>query len=82
MSDGIKSGPGILGGDIYQRLDGVLASPYEGLPSPVITTAWGEQLRQKDASDPDLERFIAARQQRSRILDPKGACTGGVGEPA
>ena len=82
MSDGIRSGPGILGGDIHQGLDGALASPYEDLPSPVIATAWGEQLRQKGADDPDLERFIAAHRQRSRILEPRGACTGGVGEPA
>ena len=38
----------------------VLASPYPNLPSPVVATAWGKQLRLDSTNDPRLEQFVRA----------------------
>ena len=35
----------------------VLVSPYEGLPSPVVASAWERQLRVEDAGDERLKEF-------------------------
>jgi Protein of unknown function (DUF3105) len=82
MSGGIKIGLGILGGDIAQGQDRVFASPYEGLPSPVIASVWGKQLELEDADAPDLERFIRGYRQGAQTPEPGAGRTGGVGEPA
>jgi hypothetical protein len=82
VSGSIKTRLGVLGGDIAQGQDRVLASPYEDLPSPVIASVWGNQLRLEDADDPDLKRFIAAYQLGAQTPEPGAACTGGVGDPA
>jgi hypothetical protein len=36
----------------------VLVSPYEGLPSPVVVSAWGLQLRAEGPDDPRVEAFV------------------------
>lgn len=58
-----------------------LVSPMEGLPSPVVASAWGKQLQLDGAGDPRLEQFISAFQQGPQTPEPGAACTGGVGEP-
>ena len=82
MSGGIKTGLGVLGDDIAQGQDRVLASPYEGLPSPVIAVARGKQLELEGIDDPDLEWFIGAYRQGSQTPEPGTACISGVGELA
>ena len=59
----------------------VLVSPRDGLPSPVVASAWGKQLRLNNAEDPDLERFIGAYEQGPQTPEPGAACTGGIGQP-
>jgi hypothetical protein len=61
--------------------DFVLVSPYPDLPSPVVASAWGKQLRLDSAEDPRLERFISAYQRGPQTPEPGAPCTGGVGEP-
>ena len=36
----------------------MVVSPYVGLPSPVVVSAWGFQVQLADANDPRLEQFI------------------------
>ena len=36
----------------------VLVTPYEGLPAPVVASAWGVQLQLDRASDPALGEFL------------------------
>ena len=60
----------------------VLVSPYPGLDSPIVATAWGKQLRLESAEDTDLERFVGAFRQGPQTPEPGAVCTGGVGEPA
>lgn len=58
-----------------------LVSPYPGLGSPVVATAWGKQLRLQNASDPDLGRFVRAYVQGAQTPEPGALCTGGIGQP-
>jgi hypothetical protein len=59
----------------------VLLSPYPDLPTPVVASAWGVQLRLADASDPRLAQFIAAYQRGPQTPEPDAPCTGGTGHP-
>jgi hypothetical protein len=68
--------------DLVEGQNCILASPYEGLPSPVVASAWGKQLSLERADDPDLERFIGAYRQGPQTPEPGAACTGGVGSPS
>ena len=59
----------------------VLLSPYTGLPSPVVASAWSTQLKLNSASDPRLASFISTYRQGPQTPEPGAACTGGVGTP-
>jgi hypothetical protein len=67
--------------DIAENETYVLVSPRDGLPSPVVASAWGKQLRLDDAEDPDLERFIGAYEQGPQTPEKGAVCTGGIGQP-
>lgn len=56
-------------------------SPYPGLPSPVVASAWGKQLKLNSASDPRLAEFIAKYKQGPQTPEPGAPCTGGTGTP-
>jgi hypothetical protein len=57
-------------------------SPYPGIPTPVVVSAWGLQLQLPNANDPRLEAFIKKYKQGPQTPEPGAACTGGVGTPA
>ena len=59
----------------------MLLSPYEGLPSPVVASAWGVQLALDEADDDRLRDFLAEYVQGPQTPEPGAACSGGVGEP-
>jgi hypothetical protein len=67
--------------DIAENETFVLVSPRDGLPSPVVASAWGKQLRLDNAEDPDLERFVGAYQQGPQTPEKGAVCTGGIGQP-
>jgi hypothetical protein len=57
-------------------------SPYPGLPSPIVTSSWGFQLRVSSPTDPRLQQFVSTfRASPKYTPDYSGACTGGVGSP-
>lgn len=58
-----------------------LLSPYAGLPSPIVASAWGYQLQVPDASDARLARFLTAYEQGPQTPEPGAVCVGGVGSP-
>lgn len=60
----------------------MLASPMEGLSSPVVASAWGKQLTLENANDPDLGRFVRAYRQGPQTQEPGAACTGGTSDTA
>lgn len=58
-----------------------LLSPFPGLPDPVVATVWGTQLRLQSAVAPELTSFIAKYSDATSAPEPRGACTGGIGNP-
>jgi len=56
----------------------VLVSPFDGLPSPVVASAWGRQLRLDSAQDPRLGAFIDAFRRGPQTPEPGAPCTGGA----
>jgi len=58
-----------------------LLSPYPGLPSPVVLSAWGYQLKLERTDDSRLGQFIEKYELNPNGPEPGAACTGGVGQP-
>ena len=67
--------------DLAQGESYMLVSPMEGLPSPIVASAWGNQLQAEDASSEKLEQFKSYFLQGPQTPEPGAACSGGVGEP-
>jgi hypothetical protein len=59
----------------------ITMSPFEGLPAPVVASAWGKQLKLTGAGDARLRAFIKEYKQGPQTPEPGAACTGGVGTP-
>ena len=59
----------------------VLVSAYPGLPSPVVASAWGKQLRLPSAGDRRLREFVNRYRENSDAPEPNAACEGSVGTP-
>jgi len=58
-----------------------LLSPYEGIKSPVVASAWGKQLALPNADDPRLAVFLRTYLQGPQTPEPGAPCTGGTGTP-
>jgi hypothetical protein len=56
----------------------VLASPYEGLPSPVVASAWGLQLELESAADPRLTQFVDYYENGPQTPEADTPCAGGT----
>ncbi len=67
---------------VAQENSYVLVSPYDGLSSPVVASAWGHQVELEGAGDENLASFIEAYQQGPQTPEPGAPCSGGTGEPA
>jgi hypothetical protein len=57
-------------------------TPYPGLPSPIVVSSWGFQLKVSSPTDSRLQQFVN-KFRASPTYTPEygGACTGGVGTP-
>jgi hypothetical protein len=78
-----------LPGDQVDRLEALagenpylLVSPVRGLPTPVVASAWGLQLRVDSVGDERLEAFLVSYQQGPQNPEPGAPCSGGLSEPA
>ena len=58
----------------------VMASPREGLPSPVVASAWGLQLQLDSPDDERLPVFLTKYVQGDQTPEPGASCSGGVME--
>lgn len=58
-----------------------LLSPYPDLPSPVVASAWGVQMRVDSAGDPRLATFVARYVNGQQTPEPGAPCSGGEGKP-
>ena len=64
---------------IAQGRSYILVSPYPGLDSPVVASAWGKQVALDGPGDPGLESFIKAYRLGPQNPEPGAVCTGGTG---
>ncbi|MCZ2404447.1 DUF3105 domain-containing protein [Paenarthrobacter sp. Z7-10] len=55
-----------------------LLSPYPALPSAVVASAWGKQLKLDSAQDPRLPVFLKKYLQGPQTPEPGAPCSGGV----
>ena len=55
----------------------MVVSPRDGLPAPVVASAWGTQLQLTGVDDPRLAEFIKKYRQGPQTPEPGAACTGG-----
>jgi hypothetical protein len=56
-------------------------SPYEGLESPIVLSAWGAQVAVESPEDERLEDFVTKYWQSPDAPEPGAACTGGIDAP-
>jgi hypothetical protein len=64
---------------LADRYTFLLVSPYDGLPTPVIASAWGLQLQLDSVEDERLEPFIRRYIQGPQTPEPGAPCSGGIG---
>jgi hypothetical protein len=67
--------------EITRKSDYRLLSPYPGIPSPIVASAWGFQIQLDSADDERLMDFINKYEQYPLGPEPGATCTGGVGDP-
>jgi len=60
----------------------VLVSPFEGLDSPVVASAWGYQLALDSADDERLPVFVQKYLLNPELAEVGAPCSSGVGTPA
>ncbi len=63
----------------------VLVAPWDeargALPSPIVLTAWGKQLKVDTPADPRVGEFISAFESGPQTLEVGAACSGADGTP-
>ena len=59
----------------------IVLSPYPGLPTPVVASAWGFQVQLDGPDDPRLAAFVSAYWQSPTGPEPGAPCTGGIDGP-
>ena len=59
----------------------VVLSPYEGLPSAFVLTAWNHQLTLDSVDDSRVEAFFEEYWRNQNAPEPSAACTGGLDAP-
>ena len=67
----------VAGGSRY-----IDVTPYPGLPSPIVASSWGFQLRLTSPTDPRLQQFVNKFRVSQQYTPEYGApCIGGLGTP-
>lgn len=56
-------------------------SPYEGLDSPIVLSAWNHQLKLESASDPRIAEFFTEYWRSQNVPEPNALCSGAVDGP-
>lgn len=58
-----------------------ILSPYEGLPSPIVVSAWNAQLTVDSADDPRIAEFFEEYWRSNDVPEPGALCSGGLDAP-
>ena len=56
----------------------ILVSPMEGIPAPVVASAWGRQLQLDSADDEGLQQFVRSFRLSPGAPEPGASCSGGT----
>ena len=59
-----------------------ILSPYPDLPTPIVISAWGYQLRLATVDDPRLAAFIVRFESGPTTPERGASCSGGIGQTA
>ncbi len=59
----------------------VILSPYDGLPSPIVASAWNAQVQVDSPDDPRITEFLKAYWRSTNAPEPNAACTGALDAP-
>ena len=59
----------------------VVLSPYEGLPAPIVLSAWHAQLSVESAGDERLPLFLEEYWRSRNVPEPGALCAGGLNAP-
>lgn len=61
----------------YSPGDYLVVSPVEGLPAPVVASAWGSQILLEDPADPRLAEYLVEFVQGENTPEPGAPCSDG-----
>lgn len=67
---------------LAESQDYILVSPYAGIPSPIVASAWNHQLQLPTATDPGLMEFVRSYRLGSSAPEPGAPCDGGSSDVA
>jgi hypothetical protein len=56
----------------------ILVSPYPGIPTPVVASAWNRQLQLQSVDDPRLDQFVRRFRLSQEAPEPGAPCSGGT----
>lgn len=59
----------------------VILSPYEGLPSPIVLSAWNAQLQLDSATDARIPEFFEEYWRNQNVPEPTAVCSGAIDGP-
>lgn len=59
----------------------VVLSPYEGLDSPVVLSAWNQQLKLDSADDERIGQFFEEYWRSQNVPEPNASCSGAFEAP-
>lgn len=65
---------------LAQTGDHILISQYDGLPSPVVASAWGKQLQLQSVNDPELQQFVKFFENGPQTPEPGVTCRDSTSE--
>jgi hypothetical protein len=58
-----------------------ILSPYPGLPSPIVLSAWNAQLQIESADDERIPQFLEEYWRSQNVPEPNALCTGALDGP-
>jgi len=59
----------------------VILSPYEGLPTPIVLSAWNAQLTLEAPDDPRIAEFFTEYWRSQNVPEPTALCSSGIDAP-
>ncbi|HEX5857017.1 MAG TPA: DUF3105 domain-containing protein [Microbacterium sp.] len=59
----------------------VILSPYEGLDSPIVMSAWNAQLKLDSAEDERIPQFFEEYWRNQNVPEPTATCSGAIDGP-